>query len=65
MKVRNLKANHNSSEVSNADKECVKVRNLKANHNYTLEGLHYNNAVLACVKVRNLKANHNVEERTT
>ena len=65
VKVRNLKANHNSLYGDFPQGEAVlasvKVRNLKANHN--AQARHYidQEAVLASVKVRNLKANHNAK----
>ena len=66
MKVRNLKANHNSTTNQTIDNfavlASVKVRNLKANHNLNHRSTLRIGAVLASVKVRNLKANHNPAE---
>ena len=63
MKVRNLKANHNTLltalQGSPAVLASMKVRNLKANHNGGQRRERYALAVLASMKVRNLKANHN------
>ena len=69
VKVRNLKANHNSLSsaalLAFAVLASVKVRNLKANHNvHDLFG-DTAGAVLASVKVRNLNANHNRDLFTT
>ena len=69
MKVRNLKANHNSplhwDLEFRAVLASVKVRNLKANHNGSATGDGMPTAVLVSMKVRNLEANHNRDLFTT
>ena len=59
MKVRNLKANHNSEATHTISVKTVTVRNLKANHNGLFSPKTEDIAVLASMKVQNLKANHN------